>query len=169
MPCERAVGRLDIDLRAALLLRVVEPGLEENIRQERIVDLHQEAGRDDRPVFLVQLGGERVEVLLVGLVILVDADAGWRGCRQERVVGRHAGGLGGGLHVVDVDLQKLLAAILDRADADHRRDRNEGAAHHRLLEILRVVFRKRRDLLLEQHRASGSAALRSLRAAAGCR
>ena len=75
MPCKRAVGRLDIDLRAPLLLRVVEAGLEENVGQERIVHLHQHAGRDDRAIFLVQLGRERVEILLVGLVILVDADA----------------------------------------------------------------------------------------------
>ena len=138
------------DLGAALLLRVVEPGLEEDIRQERIVHLHQESGRYDRPVFLIQLDGERVKVLLVGLVILVNADAGGRCCRQERVAGRYAGRLCRGLYVVDVDLQELLAAILDRPDADDRRVRNEGAAHHRLLEILRVVLRKRRDLLLEQ-------------------
>ena len=38
----------------------------------------------------------------------------------------------------------------DRTDADHRRERDDGAAHHRLLEILLVIFRKSRDLLLEQ-------------------
>ena len=105
---------------------------------------------DDRPVFLVQLGRERVKIVFVGLVVLVDADARRRRRRQEHVMIRHAGGLGRGFDVVDVDLQMLLAAIFDRPDADHRRDRHDRAAHHRLLEILRVVFRKGRDLLLEQ-------------------
>ncbi len=150
MPFSARVGRLDVDLGAALLLRVVEPGLEEDVGQERVVDLHQNAGRDDRLVFLAQLGGERMEILLVGLVIFVDADARRRGRRQKHVLVRHAGGLGGGFDVVDVDLQQLLAAIFDRRDADDRRDRHDRAAHHRLLEILRVVFRKGGDLLLEQ-------------------
>ena len=105
-PCSARLVGLDIDLRAALLLRVVEAGLEEDVGQERIVDLHQQAGVDDRAVFLVQLGRERVEIFFVGLVILVDADAGRRGRRQEHVVVRHAGGLGRGLHVGDVDLQR---------------------------------------------------------------
>jgi hypothetical protein len=47
-------------------------------------------------------------------------------------------------------LQKLLAAIFHRADTDHRRDRDERAAGHRCLEILRVVLRERLDLLLKQ-------------------
>ena len=47
-------------------------------------------------------------------------------------------------------LDELFAAIFHRADADHRRQADDGAAHHRLLEILGVIFRKRRDLLLEQ-------------------
>ena len=48
-------------------------------------------------------------------------------------------------------LTQLLAAIFHRPDADHRRDRHDRAAHHRCLEILRVIFREGRDLLLEQH------------------
>ena len=88
--------------------------------QEGVVDLHQDAGRDDRLVFLVQLGRERVEILFLGFVILVDADARRRRRRQEYVMIRHARGLGGGFDIVDVDLQMLLAAVLDRGDADHR-------------------------------------------------
>src|SRR4029079_15768332 len=37
-----------------------------------------------------------------------------------------------------------------RAYAGHRRQRHDRAAHHRILEVLRVVFREGRDLLLEQ-------------------
>ena len=83
---ERGVGRLDIDLGAAPHLRAVEIRLEENIRQERIVDLHQNAGVGDGAVFLAELGGERVEILLVGFVVFVDADARRRGRRQEDVM-----------------------------------------------------------------------------------
>ena len=52
---QRAVDRFDVNLRAALFLRVVEADLVEDVRQERIVDLHENAGIDDRPVFLAQL------------------------------------------------------------------------------------------------------------------
>ncbi len=38
---QRGVDRLDIDLRAALHLLVVEAGLDEDVGQERIVDLHE--------------------------------------------------------------------------------------------------------------------------------
>ncbi len=61
-----------------------------------------------------------------------------------------AGGRGGCLHIVDVGLHEFLAPIFDRTDTDDRSQRNDRAAHHRLLEILRVIFRKRGDLLLEQ-------------------
>ena len=44
--------------------------------QERVVDLEHEAGIDDRPVFLVQRLGERDEVVLVGLVVLVAVPVG---------------------------------------------------------------------------------------------
>ena len=63
----------------------------------------------------------------------------------------HARGLGGGLHVGDVDLKFWLALVLDRSGADDRHDRQDGAASHRFFEILRVIFGKSRDLLLEQN------------------
>ena len=147
---ERDVGGLDIDFRPPLLLGVVEAGLEEDVGQEGVVHLDQDAGRDDRLVFLVQLGRERVEIVFLGLVILVDADARRRRRRQEHVMIRDARGLGRGFDIIDVDLEILLAAVLDRTDADHRRQRHDRAAHHRILEVLRVVFRECRDLLLEQ-------------------
>ena len=45
---------------------------------------------------------------------------------------------------------EFLAAIFDRADAHHRRQADDRAAHHRLLEILGVIFGKRRHFLREQ-------------------
>ena len=146
---ERGVDRLDIDFGTPLLLRAVETGLEEDIGQERVVHLHQNAGVDDRLVFLGKLGGERVEILLIALVVLVDADAGRSRRRQKHVMVRNARGLGGGFQVRDVCLQQRLAFVFHRSDADHRNDRQDRSAHHRFLEILRVVFRKRCDLLLE--------------------
>jgi hypothetical protein len=72
---ERRIGRFDVNLRLPLLLLVVKRWLHEDVRQERIVHLQENAGGDNRPVFLVQLGRERVEVLFLALVVFVDADA----------------------------------------------------------------------------------------------
>ena len=58
--------------------------------------------------------------------------------------------LGGRLHVGDVGLQLCLALVLDRTDANDRHDRQDGTAHHRFLEVLGVVFRERRNLLLKE-------------------
>ena len=100
---ERDVGSLDIDLGAPLLLRVVEAGLEENVGQEGIVDLHQNAGRHDCLVFLVQLACERVEIFFLRLVVLVDADPEARCRRHEHVMIGDARGLGRRFQIVDVD------------------------------------------------------------------
>src|SRR5262245_57106244 len=89
---ERCVGRFDVNLRLPLLLLVVKRWLDEDVRQEWIVHLHQNAGGHDRAVFLVQLGSERVEVLFLALVVLVDADAGGRRGRQKHVMVRRACG-----------------------------------------------------------------------------
>ena len=40
-------------------------------REQRVVDLQDEAGVDDRPVLLVQRVGDGVEIFLVALVMLV--------------------------------------------------------------------------------------------------
>src|SRR5579863_6165382 len=69
------IDRLHINFGAAFFLRVVEAGLIKNIRQKRIVDLQQDAGVDDCPVFLAHFHSQRVEILLVRFVILVLADA----------------------------------------------------------------------------------------------
>jgi len=99
---ERDIGCLNIDLGSAALRLIVETRLDENVGEEGIVDLHQEPGVDDRLVFLVHLDGERVEIILLALVVLVDADARRRGRRQEDVVQRHAGGGRRRFYVVDV-------------------------------------------------------------------
>ena len=138
------IDRLDVNLGAAFFLRVVEAGLVKNIRQKRIVDLQQDAGVDDRPVFLAHFHSQRVEILLVRFVILVLADAGRRGRRQKHMLVGNAGGRGGSLHILNVGRGELFAAIFDRSDANDRRQRDNGAAHHRPLEILLVVFRERR-------------------------
>src|SRR6516165_7682817 len=146
---ERCIGRFDVNLRLSLLLPVVKPWLDEDVRQEWIVHLHQNAGGYDRAIFLVQLGSERVEVLFLALVVFVDADA--RGCsgRQKHLMVRHACGLGSGLHIGDIDLQFCLALIFHRGGADDGNNWQNGAAHHRFLEVLGIVFGKSGDFLLE--------------------
>ena len=69
------VDSLDVDLRLPPFLCIVQANLEENIRQEWIVDLNEDAGIDDRLVFLVQFIGEGVEVFFLRLVVFVRADA----------------------------------------------------------------------------------------------
>ncbi len=93
-----------------------------------------------------------MKVLLVGLVIFVDPDAGRCSRGQEHVLIGHARRLGGGLHVVDVLLHRRVAAILDRCGAHDGDDRHDRAAHHRFLEVLRVVFGERLGFLLEQQK-----------------
>src|SRR5262252_2000946 len=85
----------------------------------------------------------------LALVVFVDADARGRRGRQKHLMVRHACGLGSGLHIGDVDLQFCLALIFHRGGADDRNNRQNGAAHHRFLEILGVIFGKSGDLLLE--------------------
>jgi hypothetical protein len=63
---------------------------------------------------------------------------------------RNVGGPGCSFHIIDVGLHKFLAAIFHRTDADNRGKRDDGATHHRLLEILLIIFRESGDLLLEQ-------------------
>ncbi len=61
-----------------------------------------------------------------------------------------AGCSGGVLHVRNVDLDELFATVLDRTDANDRRERNDRTAGHRPLEIFCIIFRKGRDFLLKQ-------------------
>jgi hypothetical protein len=90
-----------------------------------------------------------VEVLFLALVVFVDADARGRRGWQKHVVIRDPCRLGGGLHIGDVDLQFCLALVFHRSGADDRNDRENGAPHHRFLEVLGIIFRKSGDLLLE--------------------
>ena len=55
-----------------------------------------------------------------------------------------------GFHVGDIGLHKFFAAIFDRADANHRCQRNDRTTEHRLFEILLIIFRKGSDFLLER-------------------
>src|SRR6185312_11373273 len=148
---ERRIARFDVDRRPPPLLRVVEAGLDKDVRQKRIVDLQQNTGVDNRAIFLVQLGGERMEILFVALVVGVDADARGRGRRQKHVMIGYAGRVGGGLYVGDVGLEPGLALVFHRPGANHRNDRQDGAAHHRFLEVLRIIVREGGYLLLEQN------------------
>jgi hypothetical protein len=115
-------------LRAALLLRVVEARLVENVRQERIVDLHEKTGVDDRPVLLAHLRGECVEILLVRFVVLVAPGPRWRGRWQKHLLVGDTGRRGGGFDIGDVGLHQPFAAVFDRADAKNRRKRNNRSA-----------------------------------------
>ena len=79
-PLDCRVHGLDENLRAAFLLFVVESLFDKDIGKKRVVHLHDKAGIDNGLVFLAHLGGERVEILFVGFVVFVLADARWCGC-----------------------------------------------------------------------------------------
>jgi len=53
---------------------------------------------------------------------------------------RNAGGGRGLFDIGDVAPDEFLAAIFYGTDADHRRQRDDGAAHHRGLEIFLVII-----------------------------
>jgi hypothetical protein len=88
---KRLIRRLNVNLRSSLLLLVIKPWLNKDVWQERIVHLHQNAGGGDRPVFLVELGSERVEILFIALVVLVNANARGRGGWQKCMSSEHFG------------------------------------------------------------------------------
>ena len=143
-PAQAPVDRLDVHRGPGAALSCVERGVGKDVGEERIVDLQQEPGVDDRLVFGAQRGADGMEELLLAAVVLVRPDAAWRDRRHER--GVMPGAFQGGLEVVDVTLQRLLAAICHRADADQRHHRHDGPADHRLLEVLGVVLGKGVDL-----------------------
>ena len=64
---------------------------------------------------------------------------------------RHAGSFRGGFHIRDIGLQLVLAFVFHRSGAGDRHERQDCAAHHRLFEVLRVIFGKGSDFLLEDH------------------
>ena len=110
-----------------------------HVGQKRVVDLHHQPGIDYRLVFLAQRLGELEQELLVVLVIFVFV-AGHRACRRhdrQKGIG-HRGAPQRRFEDGDVFLQRRLAAVADRTDA------NDGAALRQLLggEIFSVKIGK---------------------------
>ena len=109
-PAQRVVERLHAHLRPAPHLVDTEIRPRHVVgRQMRIVDLHQEAGVDDRLVLLVHRLRDRGEVFLVGLVVgvaLPVLDARRRDRRDERLLSARRAQRG--LEVLDVGLDVLV-------------------------------------------------------------
>ena len=74
-PFQCRVDRLDIHLRAPLHTCRIETRFDKDVRQEWIIDLHKNAGIDNCPVLLAEFGGHGMEIVFVGFVIFVHADA----------------------------------------------------------------------------------------------
>ena len=135
---QRVVHRLDPqrDELAAVLDRGVARAIVVR-RHARIVDLEQEAGVDDRLVFLVHRVGERGEILLVGRVVpvlVVELEIGRRDRGDERLLRLHA--VERRLQVRDVGAHLVVPDIFDRPGADlrlrpHRALRDDGARARR--------------------------------------
>ena len=82
---QRVVQELDAGGRPFAALGEIDLRVHRPVaRQLRIVDLQDEAGVDDRPVFLVQRVGQRHPELPVGLVIFVGVPIGEVGRRDRR-------------------------------------------------------------------------------------
>ena len=108
--------------------------------EPRIVDLQQEAGVDDRLVFLAHRVGDGEDVFLLRLVVgvlLPVLDVGRRDRRHEDFFDLHA--VERRLEIVDVALQMRVALVGDRPGADH-----VGVARGDVR--LGVEFRKRQAL-----------------------
>src|SRR4051794_16581864 len=120
---ERAVERFDeFGEPAAIFLErtgrnhaVVRGG------RTRIVDLQDEAGIDDRPVFRAHRRGDRVEPLLLALVVFILAVRQHARRRDHRHEGFfHLRALECSFEIVDVAPQDILPDIFHRTDAgDH--------------------------------------------------
>ena len=130
---QRVVQQLDAGGRPFAAMREVDLRVHRPMaRQMRVVDLQDQAGVDDRLVFLVQRVGERDPEFLVGLVMLVGVPIGEVGRRHRRHKGFLVRDPGeGGFEIVDVALQCVMPAIGDRAGADPLgRRRPPGGARH---------------------------------------
>src|SRR5256714_9938277 len=134
--------------RKAPALPVVERRIGEVVGHERVIDLQVKTGVDDRLVLMAQRLGDGEEELLVRLVVLVRAGAAWRYRRHERRLGARR--RNGGLEVVDVAAQRLLALVAHRAGTDHRHDGSDRAAGHAAREVLLVVLGERLALGVEE-------------------
>ena len=119
---QRMVDRLHAQLRVTAV--VSDAHLGEHlpaVRQVRIVDLQVQTGPGDRLILLVQGIGEREDVLLIGLVVLVVEpvlDRAGRDSRQECV---HILALDGGFEVGNVGFDRRLADVRQRTGDDHGR------------------------------------------------
>src|SRR5581483_7710748 len=138
------VQRLDVPLGRLAPRRRVERGVAEQLGEEGIVYLDEEARVDDRLVFGAQGVGDGEQVLLFAGVVGVGAHAAGRHGGHKDLRGLHGGD--GGLQVIDVALQRLLAAIAHRAGTLDGRHRHDPAALHGLAEVLLVVLREGLDL-----------------------
>ena len=88
---QRVVQQLDTGARPSAALGEVDPGVHRPMARElRIIDLQDEAGIDDRPVFRVQRVGNGDAELFVGFVIFVGIPIGEiaRGHRGHEDFGR---------------------------------------------------------------------------------
>ena len=126
----------------------IEIRIDQHFAEERIVDLQREPGIDDRLVLGAQRRADGVEVFFLALVVVVETNTAWRDGRHERIF--NAGRGERRLEIVDVALQRLEVAIADWTGAHQRHERQDRAAEHRILEVLRVVLRECRGLCLEE-------------------
>ena len=118
---ERVIQRLDMRFRPAAHVGDAQIRVQHVIgRQMRIVDLQQEAGIHDGPVFVAHRFGNRVDILLVRFVVPVGIeilDAGRRNRRDEHLGRAHA--VERRLEVVEIGAQLRLSLVGDRPRADH--------------------------------------------------
>ena len=110
----------------------------------RIVELQQEAGLDDHPVFGAHGladGDQALLIAVVKLVLAVGNDAGGRRHGQERLFDLHVSQRS--FEVVDVALQSRLAGIGDRPDANRSLSWWQALRAHRAQHRTRRTFADR--------------------------
>ena len=98
----------------------------------RVVDLHDEAGIDNRLVFDAHRLAQRREIFLIGgvvAVLVIELEIGRRDGGHEGVFDLDV--LERRLEIVDVGLQLVVADIFDRAGADLRARTHRALGHQR--------------------------------------
>src|SRR3990172_9019384 len=133
------VQRIDVGLGEPALLGAAFVALEE-AGERRVVDLEDEAGTDDGEVLLTHRLGDGEEVLLLGLVVLVDAQSLGRRRRHEGLEG--AGFLRRRLQVGDVGLDGGLPFVADGTRANQRQVAADPPARARPEVVGLVVVRE---------------------------
>jgi hypothetical protein len=91
-----------------------------DVREERIVDLEQEAGLDDRLIFDAKRRAGGMKELFFGAIVLVGSHTAGRYRRHEYGMSVDRGS--GSFEVFDVTFERLGAAIPDGSGTDHRND-----------------------------------------------